>query len=30
MSGDLADTFLNVTVFAYIGFLVWLSFRPDP
>ncbi len=30
MSGQFVDTMLNVTVFAYIGFLIWLSFRPDP
>ena len=24
------DTILNITVFAYIGFLVWLAIRPDP
>ena len=24
------DTILNITVFAYIGFLVWLATRPDP
>lgn len=23
------DTVLNLTVFAYIGFLVWLSFKTD-
>lgn len=30
MSHDLIDTALNVTVFLYIGFLVWLMLRPDP
>ncbi|SMP29204.1 hypothetical protein SAMN06265373_106168 [Shimia sagamensis] len=30
MSGSLIDTMLNVSVFAYIGFLIWLSVRPDP
>ncbi len=30
MSGQIIDTMLNVTVFAYIGFLIWLSLRPDP
>jgi hypothetical protein len=30
MSSWLLDTFLNITVFAYIGFLVWLATRPDP
>ncbi len=29
MNSELIDTFLNVTVFAYIGFLVWLWLRPD-
>lgn len=27
MSGQLIDTALNLSVFAYIGFLVWLTFR---
>jgi hypothetical protein len=26
----LVDTALNVAVFAYLGFLVWLATRPDP
>lgn len=30
MTGDLIDSILNVSVFAYIGFLVWLSRRPNP
>ena len=30
MSSWLLDTVLNVTVFAYIGFLVWLATRPAP
>ncbi len=30
MSGSFVDTMLNVSVFAYIGFLIWLSLRPDP
>ena len=30
MTGGLIDTVLNLSVFAYIGFLVWLSQRPDP
>lgn len=25
MTGSIIDTVLNVTVFAYIGFLVWLA-----
>ena len=29
MSGQFIDTMLNLSVFAYIGFLVWLSLRPD-
>ena len=29
MSGMMLDTVLNVTVFAYIGFLVWLALRKD-
>jgi hypothetical protein len=24
------DTLLNVAVFAFVGFLVWLYLRPDP
>lgn len=27
MTGAIVDTVLNLTVFAYIGFLVWLAFR---
>lgn len=27
MSASIVDTFLNVTMFAYVGFLVWLVFR---
>ena len=27
---NLLDTFLNLTVFAFIGLLVWLYFRPLP
>lgn len=23
------DTLLNVTAFAFIGFLIWLYFKPD-
>ena len=30
MSGELIDTMLNITVFAYIGLLIWLAIRPDP
>ncbi len=30
MSSQIIDTFLNLTVFAYLGFLVWLALRPDP
>lgn len=30
MSHELIDTFMNVTVFAYIGLLIWLALRPDP
>ncbi len=30
MSDQVYDTVLNITVFAYIGFLIWLSLRPDP
>lgn len=25
MTGSIIDTVLNVTLFAYIGFLVWLA-----
>jgi hypothetical protein len=24
------DTLLNVTIFAYVGVLLWLALRPDP
>ncbi len=27
MTGTLLDTGLNITVFAYIGFLIWLAFH---
>lgn len=27
MTGTLLDTVLNVTVFAYIGFLIWLALQ---
>jgi hypothetical protein len=30
MSNELIDTLMNVTVFAYIGLLIWLAVRPDP
>jgi hypothetical protein len=30
MSAMIIDTALNVGVFAYVGFLVWLWLRPDP
>ncbi len=30
MSNELIDTFMNVSVFAYIGLLIWLAVRPDP
>jgi hypothetical protein len=30
MSTSLIDTLLNINVFLFIGFLVWLSLRPDP
>ncbi len=30
MSHELIDTFMNVTVFGYIGLLIWLALRPDP
>ncbi len=30
MSNELLDTFMNITVFAYIGLLIWLALRPDP
>ncbi|KPA21724.1 hypothetical protein shim_24310 [Shimia sp. SK013] len=30
MSSELLDTVLNIGVFAYIGFLIWLSLRPNP
>lgn len=30
MSGQLIDTALNLNIFAYVGFLVWLALRPDP
>lgn len=29
MSGQFADTMLNVSIFAYIGFLIWLAARPE-
>jgi len=27
MTGAIVDTVMNLSVFAYIGFLVWLVFR---
>jgi hypothetical protein len=30
MTGEFLDTVLNVTVFLYLGFLIWLYLRPDP
>ncbi|XXK21306.1 hypothetical protein ACMAY5_08770 [Arenicellales bacterium nBUS_48] len=27
---NLLDTFLNLTVFAFVGLLVWLYFKPLP
>lgn len=30
MSGNLVDTVLNLLVFGYFGFLVWLAMRPQP
>ena len=30
MMGQPLDTFLNLVVFAYIGFLIWLAIKPDP
>lgn len=30
MSGSVIDTVLNLGVFAYLGFLVWLWLRPEP
>ncbi len=29
MSLQILDTMLNITVFAYLGFLVWLTLRPS-
>ena len=26
MTAPILDTILNITVFAYIGFLIWLAF----
>ena len=28
--GDLLDTILNVTVFAFIGAMIWLYFKETP
>jgi len=30
MIGTIPDALMNLTVFVYIGFLVWLATRPDP
>ena len=30
MSAEAVDTILNLTVYLYIGFLVWLAIRPTP
>lgn len=30
MIGAFIDTGLNLVVFAYLGFLVWLALHPDP
>jgi len=30
MSSQLIDTILNITVFVYIAFLIWLATRPAP
>ncbi len=30
MTPEVIDTVLNVTVYLYIGFLVWLASRPLP
>ena len=30
MIGQLADTILNLTIFAYVVFLFWLATRPNP
>ncbi len=30
MTGEFLDTVLNVTVFLYLGILIWLCLRPDP
>lgn len=29
MSGQFIDTMLNLSVFVYVGFLIWLSLRRD-
>lgn len=29
MSAMMLDTVLNLTVFVYIGFLIWLALRKD-
>jgi len=30
MNGEITDTALNLIVFAYVGFLIWLAQRPQP
>ncbi len=30
MSSEVIDTMLNLTIFAYIGFLIWLCLRRNP
>lgn len=30
MIGQFVDTGLNIVIFLYLGFLVWLCVRPDP
>ncbi len=30
MSSVVIDTLLNINVFVFLGFLVWLILRPDP
>lgn len=29
MNPQVVDTVLNLTVFAYVGFLIWLALRRD-
>lgn len=30
LTGEITDTILNLSVFAFIGFVVWLSLRDIP